>query len=145
MRITPERARALLVTHDHGVLATVHPERGVDAVPVIYAVDEDLVGIPVDRVKPKTGTTLQRERNLQADPRATLLIEHWDPADWSALWWVRASLHRESDPPDRVTQRLEELLAASYVQYHDRPFSHLLVLRVVALSGWSGERSGGSG
>ena len=37
-----------------------------------------------------------QERNLEADPRATLLVEHWDRSDWSRLWWVRAELRWQS-------------------------------------------------
>src|SRR5262249_5031345 len=92
MRLDEDEARAGLAAYDHGVLSTVHPERGVDAVPCVYAVDGDLVGIPIDRVKPKASTRLQRERNLEADPRATLLVDHWDRDDWTRLWWVRAEL-----------------------------------------------------
>ena len=93
MRLPEDEARARLAAHDHGILCTVHAERGVDAVPVAYAVDEDgYVGVPVDLVKPKASSRLQRERNLEADPRATLLVEHWDRGDWSRLWWVRARI-----------------------------------------------------
>lgn len=93
MRLADHEARARLESHDHGILCTVHAERGVDAVPVAYAVDDDgYVGVPIDRVKPKASLRLQRERNLEADPRATLLVEHWDRSDWSRLWWVRAEL-----------------------------------------------------
>ena len=91
MRLDEDEARARLVAHDHGVLSTLHAERGVDAVPVVYVVGGDgHVGVPVDRVKPKASSRLQRERNLEADPRATLLVDHWDRDDWSQLWWVRA-------------------------------------------------------
>lgn len=70
-----------------------------DAVPVAYVMDEDgYVGVPVDRVKPKASRRLQRERNLEADPRATLLVENWESADWSQLWWVRAELILEGHP-----------------------------------------------
>ena len=84
----------------------MHAERGVDAVPVAYVVDDDgYVGVPVDLVKPKASLRLQRERNLEADPRATLLVEHWDPIDWSRLWWVRAELRWQTEemptPPAR--------------------------------------------
>ncbi len=138
MRLTEDEARARLVAHDHGVLCTIHAERGVDAVPVAYAVDdEDFVGVPVDRVKSKASWRLQRERNLEADPRATLLIEHWDPVDWSRLWWVRAQLRWQPDPgTDRETE-LAGLLAERYPQYRDRPFAKLLVLRVIGVTGWA--------
>ena len=98
MRLAPDEARARLAAHDHGILCTVHAERGVDAVPVAYVVDDDgYVGVPVDLVKPKASSRLQRERNLAADPRATLLVEQWHRDDWSQLWWVRAELRAQGD------------------------------------------------
>ncbi|NLG22732.1 MAG: hypothetical protein GX555_15035 [Actinomycetales bacterium] len=139
MRITPDKARALLHAHDHGILSTVHVERGVDAVPVVYAVSDDLVGIPVDQVKPKASTVLQRERNLRADPRATLLIEHWDPADWSRLWWVRATLRWQAEGSDEEYRALGNLLEGKYEQYRDQPFARVLALRITGLTGWSGD------
>jgi Pyridoxamine 5'-phosphate oxidase len=98
MRLADHEAQARLAAHDHGILCTVHAKRGVDAVPVAYAVDEDgYVGVPVDRVKPKASLRPQRERNLEVDTRATLLVEHWDRGDWSRLWWVRAELRWQDD------------------------------------------------
>ena len=115
MRLGEDEARARLAAHDHGVLCTLHAERGVDAVPVVFAVAGDLVGIPVDRVKPKASSRLQRERNLEADPRATLLVEHWDRDDWSQLWWVRAELRFQGDAAGRETA-LAARLAERYAQ-----------------------------
>ena len=137
MRLAEDEARARLAAHDHGILCTVHAERGVDAVPVAYAVDEDAyVGVPVDLVKPKASSRLQRERNLETDPRATLLIEHWDPVDWSRLWWVRAELRWERDASRAAT--LAARLAGRYPQYRDQPFTRVLVLRIVGVTGWAG-------
>jgi PPOX class probable F420-dependent enzyme len=137
MRLGEDEARARLAAHDHGVLCTVHAERGVDAVPVVYAVDDDgYVGIPVDRVKPKASSRLQRERNLEADPRATLLVEHWERDDWSQLWWVRADLRWQGDATGR-TAALGARLAERYPQYHDQPFTRVLVLRVLGVTGWA--------
>jgi hypothetical protein len=117
----------------------VHAERGVDAVPVAYVVDEDgYVGVPVDRVKPKASLRLQRERNLEADPRATLLIEHWDQGNWSRLWWVRAELGWQGDAAGRArTSALAAGLAERYPQYRDQPFARVLVLRIVGVTGWA--------
>lgn len=136
MRLDEHEARARLSAHDHGILCTVHPLRGVDAVPVVYAVDDGDVGVPVDRVKAKTSGRLQRERNLHADPRATLLLEHWDRDDWSCLWWVRAELRHDPEPGDRV-DALASLLATRFVQYADHPFHRVLVLGIVAVTGWT--------
>jgi len=139
MRLDEDEARARLAAHDHAILCTMHPVRGVDAVPVVYAIDgEGYVGVPIDQVKPKASARLQRERNLEADPRATLLIEHWEPDDWSRLWWVRAELHWQPEaPPERVAT-LATRLADRYAQYRDRPFHRVLVLRVVGVTGWAG-------
>ena len=138
MRLTAAEARARLSAHDHGILCTVHAERGVDAVPVVYVVNEDgCVGVPVDRVKPKSASRLQRERNLEADPRAALLVEHWDREDWSRLWWVRAELRWQGDPPAGRVADLAARLALAFPQYHDQPFTRVLVLRVVGMGGWA--------
>jgi PPOX class probable F420-dependent enzyme len=142
MRLADDEARARLVAHDHGILCTVHAVRGVDAVPVAYAVDGDgCVGVPIDRVKPKAASRLQRERNLEADPRATLLVEHWDGGDWSRLWWVRAELRWQRDAVGDRVAALAELLAARYPQYRDRPFTRVLVLRIVGVTGWAASAS----
>jgi PPOX class probable F420-dependent enzyme len=138
MRLANDEALARLAAHEHGVLSTIHPERGVDAVPVAYAIGDGLVGIPVDLVKPKASQRLQRERNLEADPRATLLAEHWDRDDWSRLWWVRAELEWLG-PGHPAETTLATLLEQRYAQYAGQPFARVLVFRVVAVTGWSGE------
>jgi PPOX class probable F420-dependent enzyme len=139
MRLAEAEARARLAAHDHGILCTVHAHRGVDAVPVVYVVgdDDDSVGVPVDLVKPKASTRLQRERNLEADPRATLLVEQWNHDDWSQLWWVRAELRWEGDADDGRTAALATQLAGRYEQYRDQPFARVVVLRIVGVTGWS--------
>src|ERR1700757_2383635 len=137
MRLADHEARARLESHDHRILCTVHAERGVDAVPVAYAVDDDgYVGVPIDRVKPKASLRLQRERNLEADPRATLLVEHWDRTDWSRLWWVRAELRWQGDTAASRAAGLAARLAGRYPQYQDQPFARVLVLHIVGLTGW---------
>lgn len=136
--MTRDDALARLMVHDHGVLSTLHPDRGVDSVPVVYAVDaEGFLGVPVDRVKPKSSTRLQRERNLESDQRATLLIDHWDRRDWSRLWWVRAQLDWQGDSQPGRADSLAALLATRYPQYKDRPFERVLVFQIVMLTGWS--------
>lgn len=137
MKLTESDALGRLLAHGHGVLATVHAERGVDAVPVVYAAADGFVGVPVDRVKPKASLKLQRERNLDADPRATLLIEHWDRNDWSQLWWVRTELLYEPDAGIDRANDLANRLAASFVQYRDQPFADILVLRIAGVTGWA--------
>jgi hypothetical protein len=139
VRLTDDDALARLAAHDHAILCTMHALRGVDAVPVAYALDGDgHLGVPIDHVKPKSSFRLERERNLEADPRATLLAEHWDPADWSRLWWVRAELRWQPDDVDRAPA-LADALAGRYAQYRDRPFERVIVFRIVGLTGWSAQ------
>ena len=138
MRLSADEARARLAARVHGVLCTLHPQRGPDPQPVVYAVSEDgHVAVPIDRVKPKSSSRLQREDNLEADPRAALLVEHWEAEDWSRLWWVRAHLQHVPDPPPSLTEDLTARLARAVPQYADRPFHRLLVCRIVSVAGWS--------
>lgn len=140
MRLDENEARARLDANFHGVLCTLHPDRGPDPQPVVYAVSADgHVGVAIDRVKPKISSRLQREDNLAADPRGSLLIEYWDADDWSRLWWVRADLRHVEDPPAMLVEDLADRLAGAVPQYADKPFHRVLVCRIVKLTGWSAQ------
>ncbi len=121
---------------DHGVLATLNHSGTADLVPACFAVLGDSVAVPVDSVKPKRSTALGRIRNLERDPRATLLVEQWDPADWSRLWWVRLSLVRR-DAPSAVAAALEQGLRDRYPQYAAGSFVALLTFEIESVVGWS--------
>jgi len=138
MKLSADQARARLAANVHGVMCTMHPQRGPDPVPAVYAVNDDgYVGVPIDTVKPKASTRLKREDNLLADPRSALLVEHWDSEDWSRLWWVRADLEHVEDPPASLTQDLGARLARTVPQYADQPFHRVVVCRIVAVTGWA--------
>jgi hypothetical protein len=125
---------------DHGVLSTINPTRGIDSVPVCFVVTGGLVGIPIDTVKPKRSTRLTRLRNLEADPRATLLVEHWDPDDWSALWWVRVSLEHITSA-DATRLALRALLSAKHAQYANGGIEDVIVLKITAVHTWQATSS----
>ncbi len=133
-----DRAEALrrAAAADHGVLATLHEPHGADLVPACFAIVEDRVAIPVDSVKPKGSTALGRIRNLERDPRATLLVEHWDAGDWTRLWWVRLLLVRSVEPVERVAE-LERALRDRYPQYAEAPFVEILTFRINGVGGWA--------
>lgn len=116
MRLHDDDAWQRVRTARHGVLGTVHPERGVDLVPVVYAVSaERQLFVPVDTVKPKGAGRLRRLENVELDPRCTLLVEHFDD-DWAELWWVRIhGLAEIVEGPD--LDRFVPLLASKYHQY----------------------------
>ncbi|MEO3938206.1 hypothetical protein V3N99_15820 [Dermatophilaceae bacterium Soc4.6] len=138
MRLGEEQARARLAAEVHGVLVTLHPRRGPDPQPVVFAVTDDgFLGVPIDTVKPKSPSRLRREDNLDADPRGSLLVEHWEVEDWSRLWWVRAELRHVPDPPAAVVDDLADRLSRTVSQYADKLFHRVLVCRIVALTGWA--------
>ncbi|MGN6606739.1 MAG: hypothetical protein ACTHMS_06990 [Jatrophihabitans sp.] len=139
MRLDEGEARARLDAEHHGVFCTLHPERGPDPQPCVYAVSGDgtHVGVPIDSVKPKASTRLRREDNLDADPRGALLVEHWETEDWTRLWWVRANLRHVPEPSSDVVDDLADRLARAVPQYADKPFHRVLVCRIEAVTGWS--------
>ena len=70
------------------VLATVGSNGAPHLVPVVFAVHDDVVYTAVD-AKRKTTVRLRRLANIAANPRVSLLVDHYDE-DWAHLWWVRA-------------------------------------------------------
>lgn len=136
MHLTADEAVRRATAADHGVLATLHPPRGADLVPACFAIQDGWLAIPIDQVKPKGSTALGRIRNLERDPRATLLVEHWDAADWSRLWWVRLFL-AWTPAPAGVRTALEASLRLRYPQYAIATFAELLTFRIDHVGGWS--------
>ena len=131
-----ERLRAA----HHGILGTVHAARGVDAVPVVFVIHGEQAVIPIDTVKPKSGPMLQRLRNLLVDPRAVLLVDHYDE-DWSQLWWVRVHGRAEQQVPS--TDQLEALRRAFPAYRDPDAVTSVIVLEPSAVSGWSANPTSG--
>jgi PPOX class probable F420-dependent enzyme len=140
MHLDREDALARAGATDHGTLATINRTGAPDLVPACFAIVDQWLVVPIDSVKPKGSSALGRVRNLERDPRATLLLEHWDNLDWSRLWWVRLTLVR-SAPDSALADRLLEALRGRYAQYATAPFSALLCFRIERVSGW--EAAGG--
>ncbi|MEZ5096159.1 MAG: hypothetical protein R2731_08525 [Nocardioides sp.] len=136
MRLDEDAARSRLTAQVHGVLCTLHPTRGRDPQPVVYAVSAGHVGVPIDRVKPKSSTRLQREDNLAADPRGALLVEHWELEDWSRLWWVRAELEHLAHPPTALVDELAEPARPHGRSVRRQALPRILVCRIVGVTGW---------
>jgi len=149
VRLAIDDCWSRLRSAEHGVLCTAGARRAIDAVPVCFAVVSSSVVTPVDTIKPKETTALGRLRNLERQGGATLLVEHWDPHDWSQLWWVRARLERRSDDDVSLAlgQEGERALREKYGQYRNADFARLVYLHVTSLVGWSAAagRTGGPG
>jgi hypothetical protein len=139
VRLDDSTCLSLLGAAEHGILCTLHPIRGVDPVPVCFALTSGLMVTPVDAVKPKRTARLERVKNLDRDPRAALLCEQWDGADWAKLWWVRASLQRLDADGQRAAARksAEDELRQKYPHYRAARFDEILWFAITNVSGWS--------
>jgi PPOX class probable F420-dependent enzyme len=110
--------------------------RGVDAVPVVFAVDGPEILLPVDTVKPKRSTDLQRLRNLEADPRCALLVDHYSD-DWTQLWWVRVSGRASPCTASRLDSA-RAVLARRHPRYAEPgSVDSVLVLMPDSVTGWT--------
>jgi PPOX class probable F420-dependent enzyme len=123
-----------LTRSTHGVLATLHAERGVDAVPVVFVVARGLIAVPIDTVKPKRHLRLARLENLRRDGRCVLLVDQYAD-EWSELWWVRVHATAEMAPApwDWI-----EALAARFPPYRQTgAVAGVVLLRPTAIAGWA--------
>lgn len=114
-------------------LATITPAGTPHLVPVVFAVDRDVIFTAVD-AKPKTTQRLQRLTNIESNPHVSLLVDHYDD-DWTQLWWVRAdgvaAIHH--DGADMHTGY--RLLCTKYPQYQSIPLDGPVV--TVSVRRWS--------
>ncbi len=72
--------------------------------PIVFAVLGDRVYSVVD-AKPKRTRALRRLANVRENPAVALLVDHYDDADWSSLWWVRAEGQARVLGPDELEAR----------------------------------------
>jgi PPOX class probable F420-dependent enzyme len=136
--VSPEEARARFSGARVARLATVDAESVPHLVPVVFAVDADVVYSAVD-AKPKRTTALRRLANVRANPYVALLADAYDDADWSALWWVRADGEGHVvEPGEAEARHAVRLLVARYPQYRAAPpTGPVLAVHVTRWSGWS--------
>lgn len=109
-------------------LATTGPH----LVPIVFALVGDVIHTAVDG-KPKRSRALRRLANIAADPRVSVLADHYDE-DWSRLWWVRADgiARVLDDSPAGLTA-----LTSKYVQYQEAPPAGPFVeIKVERWSAW---------
>ena len=134
--MTAEEARRLFAGARVARLATVGAGGRPHLVPVVFALDGDVVYSAVDE-KPKRTRRLRRLENVRANPRVALLADHYDDADWGALWWARADGVARVLDGDEAAPPIA-LLTERYGQYRDAPpRGPVLAVAVERWSGWS--------
>jgi len=88
--------------------------------------------------KPKRTTDLKRLRNIAANPRVSLLVDHYDE-DWTRLWWVRVDGSARVIDDRAEADRAIDLLVDRYPQYRRvRPGGPVVAISIDRISGWSG-------
>jgi PPOX class probable F420-dependent enzyme len=120
-------------------LATSTPDGVPHLVPVVFAVGGDqhdahaVVYTAID-AKPKTTQRLRRLTNIEKNPHASLLVDHYAD-DWTQLWWVRvdgvAAIHRDGE----VMRTAYRLLRAKYDQYQSVSLNGPVI--AIAVRRWS--------
>ena len=102
-------------------------------VPICFALEGDTLYTAVDD-KPKRTQHLARLKDIAADPRVEVLIDHYED-DWSRLWWVRLRGRARVVEHDA---RALELLCAKYAQYRrQQPRGPFVIVDVTGRISWS--------
>jgi len=132
--------RAFLDGARRAVLATIASDGRPRLVPTCFVVagEPPVLYTPIDD-KPKRSDdplALARVRDIQADPRVTILVDRWDE-DWTRLAWLRidgtATLLGAEAGSDRA--QVVAALRARYPQYEahrleERPLIRITLERV---------------
>lgn len=130
----PPRIRDLLADERRAVMTTLGADGSPHSVPVVFAVVGDEIVSPIDH-KPKSGQIMARVRNLERDPRVTLLVDHWDE-EWTRLAWlmVRGTAKLDQAYPDDLLRALND----RYPQYEpDERHDALVRIAPTSLLWWS--------
>jgi PPOX class probable F420-dependent enzyme len=106
-------------------------------VPVVFAVDGDWIYWIVD-AKPKRSMRLKRLANVAADPRVSLVVDHY-AEDWTTIWWARADGAAQVVEDGPLRDRAIDLLCRKYSQYRDpaMTFGPAVVITVHHWRGWT--------
>ena len=136
--MTPEAARERFAAARVARLATADAKGRPHLVPMVFVLAGETIYSAVD-AKPKRTDRLRRLANAAVNPHVALLADHYDDADWTALWWVRADgVARVLAPEDEEAVRAVDRLVARYAQYREaRPHGPVLAVDVERWSGWS--------
>jgi PPOX class probable F420-dependent enzyme len=87
--------------------------------------------------KPKRSTDLRRLRNIAAEPRVSLLADHYAD-DWARLWWARADGVARVVPDGAVRDAGLALLRRKHPQYAEAPpRGPVVAIEVRAWTGWA--------
>ena len=148
MQLSDEQVKRLAAA-PAGHLSTASKSGVPHVIPVCFALahreDGPVIYIVLDQ-KPKRAalTRLRRVRNILANPRVALVVDHYDD-DWTQLWYIlitgtaqllegeRSTAHPEpvegSSASDEITHAIR-LLRDKYPQYRDMDIDGNPVIKI---------------
>jgi PPOX class probable F420-dependent enzyme len=136
VKLSESEARERLNAARVATLATIGDDGTPHLVPITFAVEVDLIYTTVDR-KPKSTSNLRRLRNIEQNPRISLLANHYSD-DWQELWWVRIDGRANVTAQAEEVKRPIDLLVERYEQYGARRADGpLITIRADRWTGWS--------
>jgi PPOX class probable F420-dependent enzyme len=136
--------RAFLESARRAVLATIASDGRPRLVPICFVVagEPPILYTPIDDKPKRTDDplALARVRDIEADPRVTILVDRWDD-DWTQLAWLRCEgramlLGSDASPAEHAG--VIAALRTKYPQYathrlDERPLIRVTIERVI---GW---------
>ncbi len=138
MSLPDAEVQARLDTWPVARLATIGADGRPHLVPIVFARSSGALWSPIDG-KPKRGGELARLRNIERDPRVSLLLVHYHD-DWNQLWWIRID-GRASLLGGGADAEAEAALRRKYPQYAMTPLfrDEPLLLRIdpESITSWS--------
>jgi PPOX class probable F420-dependent enzyme len=127
-----------ILNHRVARLATVTTETRPHIVPIVYAYDGELLYTPIDEKPKRVGAiSLQRVRDVQANPYVALVIDHYTE-DWTQLAWVQVRGQAEIVTSGARRAAGIALLHEKYPQYQTMPLDEhpVIIIRPRRILGW---------
>jgi PPOX class probable F420-dependent enzyme len=135
--------RTFLESARRAVLATIAPDGHPRLVPICFVVagEPPILYTPIDDKPKRTDDplALARIRDIDADPRVTILVDRWDE-DWTRLAWLRCIGSATVMPPSAPDHPdLIAALRAKYPPYagHRLEVRPLIRVRIQHVTSWS--------
>jgi PPOX class probable F420-dependent enzyme len=129
VEFSPSQAQLLSVA-PVGRLATADAGGAPHVIPVCYVFDGQAIYSVLDQ-KPKRSALprLKRVRNIQANPRVALVVDHYEE-DWQRLWYILVSGQAELLVEGNERVEAIKLLRQKYSQYRDMPIDPNPVIKI---------------
>ena len=112
-------------------LATADKDAAPHVVPVVFAVVDGNIYVPVDGKQKKDIERLKRIDNIRENEKVSFLVDHYED-DWARLGFVMlfgsaAVIHADTDA---VYEKAAELLREKYAQYRGPITIHAWMIEI---------------